>query len=183
MLTGIFVTASEVTFFKLAFGYINLALTLIGPISTLLNVEFPKMKVAEDGGDKLLRNFMRVSLYSLLFSVFLVIGAIIAAPFAFHILYGASFNPSIKYVAGLFFYGATMGMGVGFGPMWRALNKVKLSIMINTITLAVGVPIGLLLIKNFGLWGSVIWVSIMFNVSHIASFILIIKELKKLRFS
>ena len=181
MMTGIFVVASEVTFFKLAFGYINLAVTLIGPISTLLNVEFPKMKVAEDGADKLLKNFMKVSLYSLLFSTILTAGAIIAAPLAFKILYGASFNPSVKYAAGLFFYGATMGMGVGFGPMWRAINKVKVSIIINIITLSVGIPVGLLLIKNLGLWGTVIWVSVVFNVSHFASFILIIKELKKLK--
>ncbi len=181
MLTGIFVTASEVTFFKLAFGYINLAITLIGPISVLLNVEFPKMKVAEDGAEKLLKNFIKVSFYSLLFSVVLTAGAIIVAPIAFRILYGVTFNPSIKYVSGLFFYGATMGMGVGFGPMWRALNKVKLSILINVVTLSIGVPLGLLLIKNFGLWGSVIWVSVIFNVSHIASFILIIKELKKFK--
>ena len=181
MLTGIFVSASEVTFFKLAFGYINLAIALIGPISVLLNVEFPKMKVVEDGEGKLLKNFMKVSLYSLLFSVVLTAGAIIAAPLAFRILYGAGFDPSIKYVAGLFFYGATMGVGVGFGPMWRAINKVKLSIIINVITLSIGVPMGLLLIKNFGLWGSVIWVSIIFNTSHAASFILIMRELKKLK--
>ncbi len=181
MLTGIFVTASEVTFFKLAFGYINLALTFLSPISALLNVEFPKMKVAGGGEDKLLKNFIRTSLYSLLFSIVLTVGAIITAPFVFHIIYGANFNPSVKYVAGLFFYGATMGMGVGFGPMWRALNKVKLSIIINTITLSLGVPMGLLLIKSFGLWGTVIWVSIIFNISHIASFILIKKELKKIK--
>ena len=181
MLTGIFVTASEVTFFKLAFGYINLALTLLSPISALLNVEFPKMKVEEGGRDKLLRNFTRSSLYSLLFSITLTIGAIITAPFVFRILYGTNFTPSIKYVAGLFFYGATMGMGVGFGPMWRAINKVKISIIINIITLSIGIPMGIFLIKNFGLWGTVIWVSIVFNISHFASLILIIKELKKLK--
>lgn len=181
MLTGIFVATSEVTFFKLAFGYVNLALTLLSPISALLNVEFPKMKVAEDGKDKLLKNFIRTSMYSFLLSVILTVGAIFTAPFIFHILYGVNFNPSIKYVAGLFFYGATMGMGVGFGPMWRAINGVKTSIIINTIILSVGVPVGLLLIKSFGLWGTVIWVSIIFNISHIASFILILKELKKTR--
>ena len=181
MLTGIFVTTSEVSFFKLAFGYINLALTFLSPISALLNVEFPKMKVEEGGKDKLLKNFTRTSLYSLLFSIVLTLGAIVTAPFIFRILYGASFAPSIKYVAGLFFYGATMGMGVGFGPMWRAINKVKVSIIINIITLSVGIPVGLLLIKNFGLWGTVIWVSIVFNISHFASLTLIIKELKKLK--
>lgn len=180
MLTGIFVTTSEVAFFKLAFGYINLALTFLSPISSLLNVEFPKMKVVEDGGGKLLKNFVRTALYSLLFSIALTVSAIFTAPFVFHILYGANFNPSIKYVAGLFFYGATMGVGVGFGPIWRAINKVKISIIINTITLSIGVPVGLLLIKNFGLWGTVIWVSVIFNVSHFVSLVLIIKELKKL---
>lgn len=181
MLTGMFVTATEVTFFKLAFGYINLALSLIGPISTLLNVEFPKMKVAEDSRDVLLKNFWKVSKYTLLFSAVLTAGAILVAPLAFRILYGSTFDASVKYVAGLFLYGATMGMGVGFGPMWRAINKVKLSIIINVITLGVGVPIGLLLIKNYGLWGTVLWVTLIFNVSHIASFALIVREIKKLK--
>lgn len=182
MLTGIFVTASEVTFFKLAFGYINLALTFMGPISVLLNVEFPKMKISDDR-EKLRRNFVRVSLYSLGLSTLLTVGAIIVSPLAFHILYGRNFDPSIKYVAGLFFYGALMGFGIGLGPILRAINKVKLSIKINVTMFIVGVPIGLLLIKNFGLWGSVIWATLIYQISHVISFILIIKELRKLELS
>lgn len=178
LISGIYLTTSEVTYFKLAFGYINLALSLLGPISTLLNVEFPKMQV--EGGRRLARNFIKVSLYSLLLSTVLTIGAIIAAPIAFNILYGESFLPSVKYITGLLGYGALMGIGVGLGPVWRAIRKVHMSIMINLITLAIGIPFGVILIRQYGVWGTVASVSIWYTMSHWTSFIYLTKYLKKL---
>ncbi len=177
LLTGIFVSSSEVTFFKLSFAYINLAMSLLGPISVLLNVEFPKMKV--ERGNQLGRNFIKVSLYSLGMSAVLTAAAIVAAPIAFKFFYGVNFLPSVKYVFGLFAYGALFGIGVGLGPMWRAINKVKTSILINAITLGIGVPLGLLLIKNLGVWGSVIMVTLWFTISHFVSFVCLAKFLKK----
>src|SRR3989344_5343730 len=176
ILTGVYVTASEVSFFKLAFGYVNLVLSLLGPISVLLNVEFPKIKIEDRG--QLYDNFKKVSLYSLGLSVLLTVGAAVVSPIAFKILYGESYLPSIKYVFGLILYGALFGIGVGLGPMWRAINKVKVSILINSVILGAGIPLGLWLIKNYGLWGSVIMVTIWFSVSHIISFIYLIKNLK-----
>lgn len=177
ILTGIYVTASEVAYFKLAFGYTNLALSLLGPISVLLNVEFPKIQVEDKG--RLIKNFKRVSLYSLGLSVLLTLAAIIASPLLFRVLYGESFLPSVQYVFGLVAYGALFGIGVGLGPMWRAINKVKVSILINTLILGAGIPLGLWLIKNYGLWGSVVMVTLWFTVSHFASFIYLAKQLKK----
>lgn len=177
VLTGIYVVSSEVTFFKLAFGFVNLALSMLGPISVLLNMEFPKMLVEDSG--KLIKNFVKVSLYSMGLSVLLTAGAIVAAPFVFKILYGVSFMPSVKYVSGLFVYGALFGIGVGLGPMWRAVNKVKVSIIINLVILGLGIPLGLWLIKSYGLWGAVVMVTLWFTVSHLASFIYLIKKLKK----
>lgn len=177
VLTGIYVSTDEVSFFKLAFGFINLALSLLGPISTLLNIEFPKMKVENDS--KLAKNFIRVSLYGLFLSSLLTLGAIVAAPVAFRIFYGESFLPSINYVFGLFVYGALFGIGIGLGPMWRAINKVKVSILINFIVLSIGIPLGLFLIKQWGLWGAVIMVTLWFTVSHFVSFFYISWELKK----
>jgi hypothetical protein len=71
-----------------------------------------------------------------------------------------------------------MGIGVGLGPMWRAINKVRVSILINTLILVGGIPLGLWLIKNYGLWGSVIMVTIWFTVSHVISFIYLVRKLK-----
>ncbi len=104
--------------------------------------------------------------------------AIIIAPLAFKILYGPSFLPSVNYIFGLFVYGSLFGIGVGLGPMWRALNKVKVSIVINLIVLGVGIPLGLLLIKSYGLWGAVIMTTAWFTISHFVSFIYLARELK-----
>lgn len=176
VLTGIFVSTGEVSFFKLAFGYINIALSLLGPVSVLLNIEFPKMRIEDP--DKLAKNFIKVSLYGLLISAALTAGAIIISPIAFRILYGESFMPSVSYIFGLFLYGSLFGIGIGLGPMWRAIDKVKVSIIINLIILGLGIPAGLWLIKSYGLWGSVITVTIWFAVSHFISFFYLLKNLK-----
>jgi len=175
ILTGIYVTVSEVSFFRLAFGYVNLALSLLGPVSVLLNVEFPKLHI--ENKEKLAENFKKVSLYSLALSIFLTVTAVVISPIAFKIFYGESFLPSVPYVAGLIVYGALYGIGVGLGPMWRAINKVKISILINSVILGMGIPLGLWLIKSYGLWGSVIMVTVWFSVSHLISFIYLIKKL------
>lgn len=176
ILTGVYVSASEVSFFRLAFGYVNLVLSLLGPVSILLNVEFPKLHI--ENKEKLAENFKKVSLYSFGLSIVLTVIAIIVSPFAFKILYGKSFLPSVPYVAGLIVYGALYGIGVGLGPMWRAINGVKVSIVINLVILGVGIPLGLWLIKNYGLWGSVMMVTIWFTVSHLASFVYLSKKLQ-----
>ena len=177
ILTGIYVTASEVSFFRLAFGYINLALSLLGPISILLNVEFPKLQI--ENKERLVQNFKKISFYSLGLSTFLTVSAVVFSPLAFKILYGDNFLPSVPYVAGLVIYGALYGIGVGLGPMWRTVNGVKISIIINLLILGAGIPLGLWLIKNYGLWGSVIMVTMWFTVSHFVSFIYLVRKIGK----
>ena len=166
------------SFFKLAFGYVNLALSLLGPVSILLNIEFPKMIVEDES--RLGKNFLKVSLYGLALSAALTSAAVVVSPIAFKILYGTSFAPSVKYVYGLLAYGCLYGIGVGLGPMWRAVNKVKLSIVINLIVLGIGIPLGLLLVKSYGNWGAVIMVTLWFTISHFISFIYLAKNLKAL---
>lgn len=178
VLTGIYVAPSNVTFFKLAFGYVNLALSLLGPVGVLLNVEFPKIHVADK--TRLRSNFIKVSLYSLGLSLALTAGAVAVSPWVFKILYGESFLPSVSYVYGLLAYGALMGIGVGLGAMWRAINQIKTSIKINLITLAAGIPLGLWLIRNYGLKGSVLMVTIWFTVSHLISFSFLLFRLRNL---
>lgn len=177
ILTGVYVSASEVSFFKLAFGYMNLVLSLLGPISVLLNVEFPKIQVVDQ--KQLYGSFKKVSLFSLALSVVLAVGSALVSPFVFRFLYGESYLPSIKYVLGLVAYGSLFGIGVGLGPMWRAVNKVKISILINSVILGTGIPLGLWLIKSFGLWGSVIMVTAWFSMSHLISFLYLMKKLKQ----
>jgi len=140
-------------------------------------VEFPKIKV--ENKSNLTSSFTKVTAYSTGLSALLTLGAVAVSPWAFNFFYGESFLPSVNYVFGLFVYGALMGIGVGLGSMWRAVDKVKISILINLITLGIGVPLGLFLIKGYGLWGSVIMVTLWFTISHVASFIYLVKYLRK----
>jgi O-antigen/teichoic acid export membrane protein len=177
LMVALYVSTTEVTYFKVSLAYVNLVLGLMGPISTLLNVELPRLREIDLGSLK--RNFIRVSLYSLLCSIILTAGALIISPIALRVLYGSNFIPGIKYILGLGIYGAFLGIGVGLGAMWRAINKVKVSILINTITLSIGIPGGLYLIKHFGVWGAVIMVSLWFTASHLVSFFYLLTHLDK----
>ncbi|HZZ99724.1 MAG TPA: oligosaccharide flippase family protein [Candidatus Paceibacterota bacterium] len=175
LMIGLYASSSDVSYFKISFAYVNLALSLMAPISTLLNAEFPKMRVSES--NDLRRNFLKVSLYSLALSTALTAVAIAVSPVALRILYGQSFLPGLKYVFGLFIYGAFIGIGVGLGPMWRAIDKVKISIVINIVTLAIGIPGGLWLIANYGVWGAVVMVSAWFTISHLVSFFYLLAKI------
>ncbi len=176
LMVGLYVSTVEVTYFKISFAYVNLALTFMGPISTLLAVHFPRMQASGSGGLK--ANFLKVSLYALLLSSILTAGALAVSPIALKILYGESFLPGLKYVFGFFVYGAFLGIGVGLGPMWRAINKVHVSILINTVVLAVGIPGGLYLISHWGIWGALIMVTSWFTVSHFISFFYLLAHLE-----
>jgi len=175
LMIGLYVSTADVTYFKISFAYMNLALSFMGPISTLLAVQFPQMHASGHTG--LRSNFVRVSLYSLLLSAILTAGAVAISPVALRILYGHSFLPGLKYVFGFFIYGALLGIGVGLGPMWRAINKVHVSILINTIVLVIGIPSGLYLIHHWGIWGAVIMVTSWFTISHLISFFYLLGHL------
>ena len=174
-MAGIYFISSDVAFYKISFGFTNLALSLLAPISIMLNIEFPRLR--EESLGKMRSSFLMVTFYSAIFSALLVICAAVISPIAFEILYGESFMPSVKYTYGFIIYGVFNGLGVGLGPMWRALDKVKISILINTIVLAIGIPIGLYLLKHYGIWGGVAMVTAWFSVSHVASFVYLYNHL------
>ena|SRR3989344_5967986 len=178
LIAGAYIATTEVGYFKLAFGYLNIAMTILVPVSLLLNVSFPKMRIEEK--DNLRKNFIKVSLYSTLVSTAVTAGIILIAPIFFRVLYGVDYLPSVPYVRAFAVYGALFGIGVGLGPMWRALNKVKVSILINAITLAIGIPLGIFLLREFGGWGAVAMVTLLVTISHLISFIYLSNSLKSI---
>jgi len=90
--------------------------------------------------------------------------------------------PSVPYVRAFLIYGALFGIGVGLGPMWRAIQKVKVSILINTIVLIAGIPLSIFLMKHFGGWGAVFSVTLLVTISHLISFFYLAIHLKKISY-
>ena len=156
--------------------YIILAMSVLGPISTLLNVHFPTVQVRD--GWRLRNSFIRVTLYATGLSAIVTFVVLAISPLVFRILYGVAYLPSVPYVMGFGLFGALFGLGIGLGPMWRAVGKVQVSIIINLVTLGLGVPLGIWLITVWHIWGAVAMVTLWYTLSHMASFLYLLKALK-----
>jgi hypothetical protein len=63
--------------------------------------------------------------------------------------------------------------------MWRAVNRVKISIAINLVVLGVGAPLALLALRHWGSLGAVAMVTGWYTVSHTVSFIWLLRELRR----
>lgn len=175
-MVGLFIRGAELAYFKLAFGYLMLAMTAMGPVSTVMNVHFPTIQTTDP--EKLRRTFIRVTQAAVSLSTGITLAVLAVSPVVFRLLYGRAYLPAIPYVYGFGVFGALFGLGVGLGPMWRALNRVKTSILINSITLGIGIPLGLVLINVWHLWGAVVMVTTWYTASHAASFWYLSRQLK-----
>lgn len=174
-LMGIYASSPEVSYFKLAFGYLMLAMTALGPISTLLNVHFPTVQVTDHS--RLRSTFIRVTLYSTFMTTGITAVVLALSPWIFKILYGPVYMSAVPYVFGFALFGALFGLGVGLGPMWRSVDRVRVSIIINAGTLFLGVPLGIWLITYWHIWGAVAMVTLWYTISHAVSFIYLLRVL------
>jgi len=174
-MVGLFIPIASVAFFKLAFGYVNTGMAVLGPVSLLLNTEFAKIQVMSPR--RLRSAFIRVSLMGMAIAGGVTLFAIAVGPWVFRLLYGSAYMPGVQLVYGLVVYGFILGLGIGLGPMWRTLNKVRTSVAINCGVLGVGIPLGLLLMHMFGSWGGVATVTLWYGAAHFGSFFYVLREL------
>lgn len=167
-MVGLYATGAHLAYFKLSFGYMLLAMSVMGPVSTVMNVHFPTVHSTNPSD---LRNiFLRVTAVSVGLSSAITIVVALLAPFVFKVLYGVVYIPAVQYVYEFIPFGMLFGLGVGLGPLWRSLGKVRVSIYINLIMLGMGVPTGLWLMSRYGITGAVVMVTAWYTISHAISF-------------
>jgi len=174
---GLFLTTAEVSYFKVALGWTTLALSLLGPVSTLLNTELARIQAQQAG--RLRAQFVRVTAYAIGVSAALTLAAAVVARPVFGLLYGAAYLPAVPLVYWLVPFGALFGLGVALGPMWRALDRVRVSIGINLLVLGAGVPLGVFALRHWGAYGAVAMVTAWYTVSHAASFAYLLRHLNR----
>mgnify|MGYP001612969812 FL=1 len=175
---GYFVGNSAIAQFKIASSYILIPFTLMSPISRLLIVQLPKSKVM--GFDYLKKHYYRVTLLSPLILIIVLIPFLFVAPYLVKIFYGSEFAPSVNLIYWLVPQALINSLGVGFGPIYRTINKVKYAIISNLTTLICGSVIGFLAIKNFGVKGGILMLTAFVAISTLFNLYLINKFLKKL---
>ncbi|MFH1308717.1 MAG: oligosaccharide flippase family protein [Patescibacteria group bacterium] len=126
IILGILTVSSGVAYFKIALGYIGIPLMVLNPVSRLLGVQLPKSKTY---GIKILRkHFYRVSLYSGLIFIILMIPFVVFSPFLINLFYGAEYIDSINLIYWLSLFGIISSFSVGLGPIYRTLDKMKIAV-------------------------------------------------------
>jgi len=146
IILGIYATSSDVAYFKIAVGYIGIPLIILNPVSRLLGVQLPKSKTY--GIETLKKHFYKVSFWSGLTSFLLMVIFVVLGPFLIRFFYGAEYMGSMKLVYWLSIFGFVSSIGVGLGPIYRTLNKMKPAIIIVTGHVILMV-LGILIFINF----------------------------------
>lgn len=156
LLVGYFLpSTSALGFYKVAMGYMSLPLLLLKPVSRLLNVQFPYTE-AKSGEPRLLQRFFQVSLISVAITAGIALVLLLLGPFLIELFYGRDYMPSIQMIYPLFLYPIFLALGVGIGPVFRTLNKMKVLIGINTVSLMLLFPSAFYLIKTSGVRGLIV---------------------------
>jgi len=133
-LLGIFaITTSQVAYFKIALSYIGLSLVLLTPISRLLAVQLPKSKAYSL--NILKRDFWKSSIFSGVIYLLVILIFIMAASFLVEIFYGENYSICVKLIYALSLGKIFGGFAVGYGAILRVLNKLKIAVMANIISL------------------------------------------------
>lgn len=172
---GLFLTTTDVSYFKIALGWVTLALSVLTPVSVLLNTELARLQVQQP--QRLRMQFVRITLGAIgLSTIVTLVAALIARP-VFGLLYGVQYAAAVPLVYWLVPFGALFGLGIALGPMWRAINRVKVSIGINLVVLCVGSVLGAFALYSWGSLGAVAMVTGWYTVSHLTSFIYLMKVL------
>lgn len=151
---GMFVNDAEVSYFKIAFSYLGLALIFLKPISRLLMVQFPKSKTY--GKKELKKHFYKSTLYSVLMVCVIILPMLLLSRYLVDFFYGIKYLPSVKIIYILWPYVIFSAFGVGLSSMFRALNKMRIAITANLIVLILTTPLIYLAIKTYGLIGMAI---------------------------
>lgn len=153
MLGAVLPTASGLGFFKVAFTYVGLPLVVADPVARLLNDQFPKTEVA--GSGKLFRRFYQVTALTLVMELVILLPALAVAPFLLNVLFPA-YGSALPFIFALALYPLLVAWGVGLAAMFRTLNRMRVNVAIQVVTLVTLLPLSWWLIHAYAIRGLVI---------------------------
>ncbi|MAF25240.1 hypothetical protein CL634_06660 [bacterium] len=180
LMLGFFLaTNSGLAFYKVALAYMSLPIVFLGPVSRLLNIQFPKTGV--HGEEKMLRRFFQVSGLSVLVVTTITFGLLLVGPYLIDLFYGLQYAPSKTMIYPLALYPIFIGAGVGLGPLFRTLNKIKVAIYINIASLLLMIPTAYWLIGNYAIKGMITTVLIFGLFPNVLSMIYFSFYYKKIK--
>jgi len=175
ILLGIFTSIQDISYFKIAFAYMSIPIMVLNPISRLLTVQLPKSK--SYNLQVLKKHFYKTAFYSGLISISLAILFIFLAPFLIKLFYGLEYIPSIQLVYYISILTAFSGFGVGLGPFYRVINKMKIPIIINICYIILMTLLTFIFVKTYNPLIVIILTMIICNMFSLISHFSVIRKI------
>ncbi len=178
ILLGIFVLPKDVGYFKLGYSIMGVSILFLEPIARNLLVKLRRLQGSRDIKG-LYETFYRVSLYSGIISIVLVTLIIILYHFLIY-FFLKDYKSSLKIIYILAVYFCLMGFGIGLSPILRALERLDIEIKINTTGLLIFIALSILLIKNLGILGMTIALTVSSLFTKFTMYLWVKNQLNKL---
>ncbi|MFA6227921.1 MAG: oligosaccharide flippase family protein [Patescibacteria group bacterium] len=170
---GYLAASTDVANLKIALAYLALPNGFLNPISRLLQVQLPKAKVA--GIKDLKVNFYKSSFYAGTIFIFLTLGFLFFAPFLIKLVYGKSFAASAQLVYPLSLSVIFSGFAIGFGSIYRTINKNIFAIAINSASILSGFIVLFFALKSLSPLNSVVLLIVYWSLFNLISHLLYIR--------
>jgi len=169
LLLGVFVPEDEVGYLRAALSYMAIPVILLSPISRLLMVDLPALRMAQP--ERVRASFVTVTLLGALASAGLAVPFALLAPFGLSLVYGDDFGAAAALTVPLLLDAATLGLGIAAGPVFRTYDRTDLPIRTSVVLLLVGVPFAYVAIQQLGALGAAAAYGGMLLASRLVSYV------------
>jgi O-antigen/teichoic acid export membrane protein len=169
LLLAQFVAEDEVGQFRVALSYMAIPAVLLTPVSRLLMVDLPRLRVTAP--ERVRPAFLRLTLLSAAASAALALPFAAVSWLAIPWLYGEAFGSASALTFALLLDAATIGLGIAAGPIFRTYDRTDLPIRTSIVILAIGLPATYLLAGAAGPLGAALAYGTMILASRLVSYV------------
>lgn len=152
LLLGTLAPTDQVALLRVAMSYLALPLLALSAVSRLLMVKLPEL--AETQPTRVRRFFLQVTAVGGASSILLTLPFVLLAPWFIGLFYGPDFAEAAGLVPLLALDPLLAGFGIAAGPIFRTYRRNLWAVWANLAVLAVGLPLGYLLIQQANLAGA-----------------------------
>jgi O-antigen/teichoic acid export membrane protein len=154
---------------RAALGFMAIPTVLLSPVSRLLMVDVPRLRLTDPGG--VAPYFARITRLGLLASVGISAPFAMLAGIGIPVIYGEGYSSAALIAPVLLLDVATVGLGLAAGPIFRAYDRTDLPVWGNSVILLIGVPVGVVLIARWDAWGAALALAIMTVASRLVAYV------------
>ncbi len=169
LLLAWFVPEDEVGQLRVALSYMAIPAVLLTPISRLLMVDLPRLRVTNP--ERVRPAFLRLTLLGAAASAALALPFAGVSPFAIPLLYGEAYGAAPFLTAALLLDAATLGLGIAAGPIFRTYDRTDLPIRTSIVVLLIGLPATYYLASTLGPFGAALAYGAMILASRLVSYV------------